>query len=118
MAILQGSKTWKRTPDPRGRKSRADLNRLTPKEEGRVRRAMWVLHVRFGNWSSVSRALHYHRVTVERVLNIRKRASPAFALRVSRLLGVSLGDVLSGAWPKHGECPMCGAIKPGADLTP
>ncbi len=108
MTILTAKQTWKREPNPRGYKSRAELNRLTPTEEERVRRAMWVLHVRFGNWSGVSRALGYHRVTVERVLNIRKTASLAFASRVSKKLGVSLGDVLSGSWPKAGECPMCG----------
>lgn len=111
MAILTAKQTWKRAPNPRGHKSRAELNRLLPVEEERVRRAMRVLHVRYGNWTRVCEALGYHRVTVERVLNIRRTATPAFAMRVARLLGVSLGDVLSGAWPKPGECPMCGATK-------
>jgi hypothetical protein len=109
MAILTTKQIWKREPNPRGRKSRAELNRLLPVEEQRVRRAMRVLHVRYRNWSAVSRALGYHRVTVERVLNIRRTATPAFAMRVARLLGVSLGEVLSGAWPKAGECLMCGS---------
>jgi hypothetical protein len=109
MTILTTKQTWKRAPNPNGRKSRAELNRLLPIEEERVRRAMRVLHVRYRNWSGVSRALGYHRVTVERVLNIRRTATPAFAMRVARLLGVSLGDVLNGAWPKAGECPMCGS---------
>jgi hypothetical protein len=109
MAILTTKQTWKRTPNPKARKSRRELNRLLPVEEERVRRAMRVLHVRYGNWTRVSEALGHHRVTVERVLNIRRRtATLAFAMRVARLLGVSLGDVLSGAWPKSGECPICG----------
>lgn len=108
MAILTAKQTWKRAPT--GRKSRAELNRLLPVEEERVRRAMRVLYVRCGsNWTRVSEALGHHRVTVERVLNIRRTATPAFAMRVARLLGVSLGDVLSGAWPKRGECLMCGS---------
>jgi hypothetical protein len=115
VAILQGSKTWKREPNPSGRKSRRELNRLLPIEEERVRVAMRVLRVRYGNWTRVSEALEHHRVTVERVLNIRRTATPAFAMRVARLLGVSLGDVLSGAWPRPGECLMCGCLNRGAD---
>lgn len=107
MPILTAKQTWKRAPNPSGRKSRAELNRLLPAEEERVRVAMRVLRVRYGNWTRVSEALGHHRVTVERVLNIRRTATPAFAMRVATLLGVSLGDVLSGAWPKAGECPMC-----------
>ncbi len=108
MAILTSKQTWTRAPNPKARKSRRELNRLLPVEEERVRRAMRVLHVKFGNWTRVSEALGHHRVTVERVLNLRRTATPAFAMRVARLLGVSLGDVLSGAWPKAGECLMCG----------
>lgn len=112
MTILTTKQTWTRAPSTTGHKSRRELARLTPTEEQRVRRGMWVLHVRFGNWSRVSRALGYHRVTVERVLNIRKTASLAFAMRVGKKLGVTLGDLLGGAWPKPGECPMCGHSRP------
>lgn len=108
MPILTAKQTWKRAPNPKARKSRRELNRLLPVEEERVRVAMRVLRVRYGNWCRVADALGHHRVTVERVLNIRRTATPAFAMRVARLLGVSLGDVLSGAWPKAGECLMCG----------
>jgi len=100
MPILKTKQTWKRAPDPN---SLREKNRLLPIEEERVRRAMRVLHVRYGNWCRVADALGHHRVTVERVLNIRRTAAPAFAMRVARLLGVSLGDVLSGAWPKPGS---------------
>lgn len=105
MAILRERKVWKR---PENENSRKMLDRLTPQEEERVRRAMDVLRVRFGNWRRVAVALKTNRTTITRVVCIRKRATPAFALRVARLLGVPLGDVLSGAFPRAGQCPLCG----------
>jgi len=96
---------WRKEPNPNLLREK---NRLLPAEEENVRRAMTVLHLRFGNWTRVSEALKTHRTTVERVLNSRRRATPAFAMRVARLLGVNLGDVLSGAFPAPDQCPMCG----------
>lgn len=98
---------WRKEPNPNLLRVK---NRLLPEEEENVRRAMTVLHLRFGNWCQVAKALGHHRVTVERVLNIRRRATPAFAMRVARLLGVNLGDVLSGAFPRENQCPMCGRM--------
>jgi hypothetical protein len=99
---------WRKEPNPNLLRER---NRLLPGEEENVRRAMTVLHLRFGNWTRVAKAIGAHRVTVERVLNIRRRATPAFAMRVARLLGAPLGDVLSGAFPGEAQCPMCGTIR-------
>jgi hypothetical protein len=99
---------WRKEPNPNLLREK---NRLLPVEEENVRRAMTVLHLRFGNWTRVANAMGAHRVTVERVLNIRRRATPAFAMRVARLLGVNLGGVLSGAFPAENQCPMCGATK-------
>lgn len=85
-----------------------------PPSRKRVRRAMEFLRLRYGNWTGVAKAMGYHRVTIERVLNLRRTATTAFALRVAKKLGVTLGDVLSGARPKAGECPMCGTVVRGA----
>jgi hypothetical protein len=108
MPILTAKQTWKRAPNQNSLKEK---NRLLPVEEERVRCAMGALLIRYRSWVKVAVALKTDRTTVTRVLHIRKRATPAFALRVARLLGVPLGDVLSGAFPRPGQCPMCGATK-------
>jgi hypothetical protein len=105
MAILRTHEVWRRQSK---RPSKAELNRLTPQEEERVRAAMLVLRVRFRTWIRVAVELKTDRTTVTRVMCIRRRATPAFAMRVARLLGVPLGDVLSGRFPRPGQCPMCG----------
>jgi hypothetical protein len=110
MAILTAKQTWKRPPSLTGHKTQRELVQLTPTEEQRVRRAMRVLHVRYGNWTQVGRALGYHRVTLERVVNIRKRASLAFAMRVAKKLEVTLGD-LQRAWPKAGSVRCVGRAR-------
>jgi hypothetical protein len=107
MPILTAKQVWKKPVDARSRVK--VLNRLDPVEEERVRHAMEFLRLRYGNWTGVAKAMGYHRVTIERVLNLRRTATAAFALRVAKQLGVTLGDVLSGARPKAGDCPMCGA---------
>jgi hypothetical protein len=99
---------WKRAPNPN---SRAELNRLLPEEEDRVRAAMDVLRIRLGNWKYVAAALKSNKRSITHVISATRRITPAFAMRVARLLGVPLGDVLSGAFPRPGECPMCGHRK-------
>lgn len=106
MPILQTKQVWKRETKP---STRMGKDRLTPEENANLRRGMEVLRIRYRSWVKVAVALKTDRTTVTRVLHIRRWATPAFALRVARLLGEPLGDVLSGAWPKKGECPMCGA---------
>lgn len=107
MPILQAKQVWKRETKP---STRMGKDRLTPDEQANLRRAMDVLRIRYRSWVKVAVALKTDRTTVTRVLHIRRWATPAFALRVARLLGVPLGDVLSGDWPKAGECPMCGML--------
>lgn len=78
MAILTSKQVWRRPPNPRGHKSQRELARLTPIEEQRVRRALWVLHVRYGNWTQVAKALGYHHITVERPEHFEEpRRSPS-----------------------------------------
>jgi hypothetical protein len=104
MAILRTRTVWRKALSP---DSLREKNRLTESEELNVRKAMLVLLIRHGNWRQVAKALKTNRVTITRVVCIRRRATPAFAMRVARLLGEPLGDVLSGAFPRAGECPMC-----------
>ena len=38
----------------------------------------------------------------------RQGASPTLALRIARLVGVGVDDVLGGKYPPAGVCPHCG----------
>ena len=116
MAILKTKKVWKRERQP---SSRVELNRFTPKEETGVRTAADVLRIRFGNWSQAAKALRMDVSTIRRAVGPRGRVPASFAMRVARLLGVPLGEILTGAFPRADECPLCGhrthrkAVVPG-----
>jgi len=103
--------TWKRPPNPN---SLREKHRLTEEEEAGVRRALGALRIRLGNWRNVAKALKTDRTTITRVVCIRKRASAGFAVRVARLLGIPVADVLTGSFPKPKQCPFCGSHVPGA----
>jgi hypothetical protein len=106
MAILRERQVWKRKGlNWRGRLG--DLDLLTPDEQSRVRTAMDVLRISYGDWRKVAKALGANRTTITRVVCLRRRCTPAFAARVAKLLGVPLGEILSGEFPK--ACPLCGA---------
>jgi hypothetical protein len=105
MAILRSKQVWKRAGTKRCRES--DLDVLTPEEADRVRTAMDVLRITYGDWRKVAKALKSNRTTITRIVCIRRKCTPTFAARVARLLGIPLGEILSGAFPK--ECPLCGA---------
>lgn len=106
MAILCERQVWKREPTKRGRQPA----RLTPEEEDRVRAALRFLAQGYGsNLRALTRDLRINRTTVTRALWKHRAVTPAMALRVARHAGVPLGDLLSGAWPKAGICPKCGA---------
>jgi hypothetical protein len=99
---------WKRAPNP---SSRAELNRLLPEEETRVRAVMRVLYIRLGSWKRVAAELKVNKRSITHVVSATRRITPAFAMRVARLLGESIGDIFSGKFPRQGECPMCGSAR-------
>jgi len=106
MAILREPTTWKKRPRP------ADEPRhssdLTPNEQANVKKALAVLRIRFGSWAKVAAVMKSKVKTVEKAACSSGKPSAGLALRVARLAGAPMEDVLSGAWPKEGACPMCG----------
>lgn len=91
MTILTTTQTWTRTPNPSGHKSRRELARLThsqPKSSGSGEACGCSTSASATGATCRARWATYHRVTVERVLNIRKTASLAFAMRVGKKRGV------------------------------
>lgn len=107
MTILRERIVW-RAPTKRRAHSRERLDRLTPGQEANVIRAMRALHGRLGTWVKVARALQVSIKTVEKVLAGKDRTTPGWALRIAQIAGVTVDDVLTGAFPKAGACPACG----------
>jgi len=99
---------WKRAPDPN---SRREMSRLTPEEEASVRLALEVLRAQHaGSWKAVAAALKSNKRTLTKLTCDGRRITAAYALRIARLLGEPLGNVLSGAFKANHECPACGAV--------
>lgn len=99
---------WKRAPNP---SSRREMGRLAPDEEASVRLALEVLRAQHaGSWKAVAAALKSNKRTLTKLLCFERRITATYALRVARLLGEPLGNILSGAFKANHECPTCGAV--------
>jgi hypothetical protein len=81
---------------------------LTTGEQKNVPAALGFLRARTGGWKPLARALHTHPLTLsQRKLPI----SASLAVRVARLAGIGVDDVLTGKYPPAGTCPHCGHRK-------
>lgn len=105
MAILRERKTWKKERQPRATDR---LDRLTPEEEANVYAAMNVLRIRYGGMDGVAKAMGASKFAVQTAMQKGRRPTAGLALKAARLAGVPVEDVLTGAFPKPGACPMCG----------
>jgi hypothetical protein len=81
---------------------------LTPLEMANAKAAIRFVAVKLGGSAKLAAALEVTRASIDAARLTRGRLSAGLALRVARLAGVPLEDVLSGAWPKPGSCPHCG----------
>ena len=79
---------------------------LTDEEQENVRAAMRFLRVRAGGWKGLAPALGFAKGTLINVKQRAKNASPTMALRVARVAGVSVDDLLAGKFPPAGACPL------------
>lgn len=105
MTILRERKTWER---PRPVRETTPADELTADQEEYVRAALRFARVRYGAWKRLAKALGMKHFTLWQATQRRRRRPTAgLALRVARLVGVPVEDVLSGAWPKDGQCPTC-----------
>lgn len=104
--VLRERQTWKRDRPARATER---LERLTPEQAANVRAALRVLRVRLGGWAAVGKAMGASPKAVEHLGTPRGRQPTAgVALHTAAVAGVPVEEVLSGAWPKAGSCPMCG----------
>lgn len=77
------------------------------KEQKNVRTALRFLRLRIGAWEPLAKALRYEMDSVEKMVNGRRAVTARMALRVARIAGVSIDDLLEGRY-LQGACPHCG----------
>jgi hypothetical protein len=102
MAILTHPVAWRRPRGPSVRERDLDEAQL-----GNVKLAVEFLRTRLGTRRKLAAALRLLPSTLARATLREPRVSLRTALRVARLAGVPLDDVLGGAWPGE-RCPWCG----------
>jgi hypothetical protein len=90
------------------------MSDLDQKEQNHVRAALRFLHRRIGTWTATAEALHFSPKMIEFVVSGRRSVSASLALRVARLAGVMVDDLLGGRFLPPGACPHCGYVpEPG-----
>ena len=104
MSLLTKRETWRkpkaltagRTPD------------LTSEEIVNVKRAIKVLRQRHDSYEALAPLMGVTRKALSHTVTRGRKPGVGLALRAARVAGVPLEEILSGAWPKEGACPMCG----------
>ncbi|MGH7284288.1 MAG: hypothetical protein ACRELY_22400 [Polyangiaceae bacterium] len=105
MPILHTRVSWER---PKARKSTG----LTRQEQDNVRAAIAFLRRRYGGLALLAKAMGVRPNTLAQAIGKFGRApSAAIALKLARVAGCGVGEMLSGAWPPRGACPLCGHVK-------
>jgi hypothetical protein len=84
---------------------------LTAQEQVHVRAALRFLRARCGGWAPLAKALRFGDSTVTNAAGGHVGISASMALRVARLSGVGVDEVLAGRFPPPGTCPHCGYTK-------
>ena len=84
---------------------------LTADEATHVRTALKFLRTRCGGWDGVAAALGFARNSLTDTAGGRLPASASMAIRIARLAGVKIDDVLAGNFPAPGACAYCGHVQ-------
>lgn len=105
MAILKEREVWVRIT---GNRRRGPLDRLTQEQRDGVRRAIGALSGRYGSLTKLAKAMGVHSTTVIRAARVTGKPSAGLAVKLAKLAGVPVDDVLSGKFPVAGSCPYCG----------
>jgi DNA-binding XRE family transcriptional regulator len=104
MPILRERVRWERERPQNETRYSSDL---TPAEKENVRAAIRFLAKRHGTYEKLAKAVGAKRKTLSSAA-LRGSVSAGIALRIARVAGVPLEDVLGGRWPVEGMCPHCG----------
>jgi len=73
-----------------------------------VRTALRYLQVRTGGWVTVAAALHCKADSISKIVSGRRNVTASLAVRVARLVEVSIDDLLAGKTLPPRTCPHCG----------
>ena len=79
-----------------------------PEEQANVRAVLPFLRSRFGTMRNLAEEMKAQKTTVSFALNPRRAVAAGIALRVARVAGVALEEILAGRSPAPGACPHCG----------
>jgi hypothetical protein len=90
------------------------MSDLDETEQKHVRTALRFLRTRLGTWACVAEALRMSPRTLEKVTGNTGRVTASIALRVARLAGTTVDDLISGNY-LPGACPRCGHIRDFVD---
>lgn len=83
---------------------------LDEKEQDHVRATLRYLHNQMGGWTPMSKVLGFTPATLKHAAYLRGRSvSASMALRVARLIDVSIDDLLAGRH-RPGACSKCGHV--------
>lgn len=92
------------------------MSDLTLDEQNNVRAALRFLHKQCGEWAVVAKAIRINRATLTNLM-CRDAVSVRVAFAVSRLLKISLDDLVAGQFTPA-TCSHCGQAMPiDADVT-
>ena len=95
---------------PRTRKGRRRSSPLLSHEESiHLRAALRNLARAFGTWDCLAEVLGFSTPTLHNAASAnRPKASPALALRVAKVSGMSVEAILGGTLSAAGRCETCG----------
>jgi hypothetical protein len=81
---------------------------LLEPEQRNVRTALRYLRVRTGGWVTVAAALHCKTDTLGKIVSGRRGVTASLAVRIARLVEVSIDELLDGRALPSQLCPHCG----------
>lgn len=90
------------------------MSDLTLTEQKNVRTALRYLRRRAGNGKALAEVLHFSPDTVKKVTGGLSPVTASMTMRVARLAGVTVDDLLEGRYVP-GACPKCGHVPDFAD---
>lgn len=106
MAILKEKQVWRTPRKPRFTRL---SSRLTPEETARVLALLRELQELYGGFRELARQTGLSRETLARMARTG-RPTAGMAVCLSQIAGMSVDELLTGAWPAEGNCPMCGRL--------
>lgn len=85
------------------------MSDLTAKEQRAVRTTLLFLRVQSGGvWEPVAKALNTQANNISKIVAGSRVVNASIAIRVARLLGVGVDELLAGQHMSSRVCPHCG----------